>query len=124
MEQVMHPEKYLDDIDEPIDVDLNVRNLGGVAVETEGRVGELFIRTLFESAQSVEKGSEAAAGWGGDSYAVWIDGEGHHHLTWRTVWDTERDAREFLDAATLFYGTRGVIEHNNREVTVSREGFN
>ncbi len=124
MEQVLHPEKYLEDIDEPIDVDLNVRNLGGVEVESEGRVGELFIRTLFESVLSQEKGSEAAAGWGGDFYAVWIDGEGRYHLTWRTVWDTEKDAGEFLDAATQFYGTRGTIERNNREVTITREGFN
>ncbi len=123
MEQVLHPEKYLEHIDEPIDVDLNVRSLGGVEVESEGRVGELFIRTLFESVLSVEKCSEAAAGWGGDSYAVWTDAEGSHHLTWRTVWDTDRDASEFFDAAKQFYGAGGGIERNNREVTITREGF-
>jgi hypothetical protein len=124
MEQVLHPEKFLEDIDDPIDVDLNVRNLSGVEVESQGRVGELFIRTLFETVLSPEQGYEAAAGWGGDAYAVWTDAEGIYHLIWRTVWDTDRDASEFLDAAKQFYGTRGVIERNKREVTITRQGFN
>jgi hypothetical protein len=123
MEQVLHPEKFLERIDDPIDVDLNVTSIAGVEVESEGRVGELFIRTLFESVLSPEQGFEAAAGWGGDAYAVWLDAEGRYHLTWRTIWDTDRDAGQFLDAAKQFYGARAVVERHDREVTVTREGF-
>jgi hypothetical protein len=144
-EQVLHPEKYLERLDEPVEVHLDVGALGGVAIESEGRVGELFIRTLFESVLSPGQGAEAAAGWGGDSYAVWVDRKGRYHLTWKTIWDTRNDAQEFLNAAVQLYsagrdstataggmgvhsfegsdGVRTLIEHNGREVTIKREGF-
>jgi hypothetical protein len=144
MEQVLHPEKYLDRVDEPIEV-----SLSGVGpdVESEGRIGELFVRTLFESTLPAAEGVEAAAGWGGDRYTLWVDDEGLSHLVWRTVWDTDRDAEEFFDAMVRFasvrFGQRPTPEVESesvdleaedgstsrltrraREVILQREGFN
>lgn len=40
----------------------------------------------------------AAAGWGGDRYAVYENDKGETLFVSLSVWDTERDAREFFDA--------------------------
>jgi hypothetical protein len=145
MEQVLHPEKYLDRIEEPIEVFLTETD--GAAVESEGRIGELFVRTLFESILPKAEGMEAAAGWGGDRYVLWTDEEGRNRLLWRTVWDTDRDAGEFFDALVRFASVRfgqgptpeaksGTVElegkdgsasrvtRNGREVILQRDGFN
>jgi hypothetical protein len=144
MEQVLHPEKYLDRVDEPIDVSLV--GMSAADVESEGRIGELFVRTLLESTLPEAEGIEAAAGWGGDRYALWADDEGHYHLIWRTVWDTDRDAGEFFDALVRFAsikfgqgptpaaqsdsvdlkggdGSSSQVTRNGREVVLQRNGF-
>jgi hypothetical protein len=144
MEQVLHPEKYLGRVDEPIDVSLI--ETSGLDIESEGRIGELFVRTLFEAALPREEGVEAAAGWGGDRYALWMGDDGRYHLMWRTVWDTDRDAGEFFDALVRFGsvhfgqgptpdrtsdsvelegadGSSSQVTRRGREVVLKREGF-
>ena len=66
MEQVLHPEKYLDGSDEPIDVTLPEAR--GRTVDFEGRLGELLIRVLLSEGVASATANTAAAGWGGDSY--------------------------------------------------------
>jgi hypothetical protein len=144
MEQVLHPEKYLISVDEPIDVSLI--ETSGVDIESEGRMGELYVRTLFEAVLPTEEGIEAAAGWGGDRYALWMGDDGRYHLMWRTVWDTDRDAGEFFDALVRFGslhfgqgptptgmsdsveleggdGSSSHVTRRGREVVLRREGF-
>ena len=41
---------------------------------------------------------QAAAGWGGDRYAVYENRKGDVLYISLSAWDTERDAREFFDA--------------------------
>ncbi|MFQ5792782.1 MAG: hypothetical protein ACE5JI_20120, partial [Acidobacteriota bacterium] len=93
MEQVLHPEKYLGRRDEPVRVRLG--EVSGGRAESEGRVGEFFIRVLLEALLSGNQARQAAAGWGGDSYAVWKTSNGSYRLLWRTVWDSDHDAGEF-----------------------------
>jgi hypothetical protein len=144
MEQVLHPEKYLDRVDEPIEVSLI--DASGKVPEFEGTVGESFLRVLFESTLSQEDGHRAAAGWGGDRYVVWRDTDSRFGLLWRTAWDSDRDASEFFEALTRFGsirfgrgptpptdsgrlelegndGSRSVLSRRGREVTLRREGF-
>lgn len=144
MEQVLHTEKYLDRVDEPVDV--NLIETAGEWIEFEGRVGELFIRVLFERVLPQEGSVTAAAGWGGDHYAVWADTAGRYHLLWRTVWDTDQDAAEFYEAMARFSsvrfgqvptpslesgsmeleagdGSRTRLTRSGREVVFARDGF-
>jgi hypothetical protein len=53
----------------------------------------------------------AAAGWGGDQYALWANGD-DEVLAWSTTWDTERDATAFLRALAQHQQARfgGVFE--------------
>ena len=123
MEQVLHPEKYLDGSDEPIDVALPETR--GRTIDFEGRLGELLIRVLLSEGAASATADTAAAGWGGDSYAVYEDGDGYA-LIWRTVWDTSRDAREFEAALAThmnerFDASTYTIKAGGREVVFDRQ---
>jgi uncharacterized membrane protein len=87
-EQVLHPAKYLAG-EEPLDVHPRIRPPRGARLLAEGVLGELLLRTLVE--QDAER---AAAGWGGDGFALW-DVSGATVLAWRSEWDTPADAGEF-----------------------------
>jgi len=91
MEQVLHPEKYLDRSDEPVPV---TAPASSASIESQGRLGELFIRVLLAG----DAAETAAAGWGGDDFKLWREDNGAYRLSWKTVWDTDRDAQEFFAA--------------------------
>ena len=58
-----------------------------------------FYQLLAEYLPSSEEAERAAAGWGGDRYAVYEQAQtGRVLIAQATVWDTEQDAREFFDA--------------------------
>ena len=125
MEQVLHPEKYLDGSDEPIEVTLPEAR--SRTIDFEGRLGELLIRVLLSEGAASATANTAAAGWGGDSYAVYEDGDGYA-LIWRTVWDTSTDAREFEAALATHMNARFdastyTIQASGREVVFERTGI-
>ena len=144
MEQVLHPEKYLDKRDEPIDV--NLIEAVGEPVESEGQLGELLIRVLFEGKIGRRDAARAAQGWGGDRYALWPDERGNYRLVWRTAWDSEEDGDEFLEILTRYAslqygqgvtssagageialegadGSQTTIRRSGREIVLDRRGF-
>jgi hypothetical protein len=54
---------------------------------------------LDEHLKAEDESKRAAAGWGGDRYALYEDERaGKLFLAQLTQWDTEQDAREFCDA--------------------------
>jgi hypothetical protein len=126
MEQVLHPEKYLDRVDEPAEVAL--AEVGGATPDFEGTLGEFLIRVLLRGGPAGESAAVAAAGWGGDRYAVLDGGGGSYRLIWRSVWDSEKDAREFRDALKVYADSRFAGEDNSltssgREVVFDRRRF-
>ena len=108
-EQILHPEKYPDEL--PIEVVLpDVAALLGEGWTQTGEtvMGELGIQVLaadgaewdpmsFSLGGQTMPNAEAAAGWGGDRL-VTLDGpDGAWVLVWQTAWDTPEDATEFFD---------------------------
>ena len=90
-EQVLHPEKY-----QAGEAPRAVRPPAGPAgarLLREGVLGEALIRTWLG-----EGSDSAAAGWGGDAFAC-FDVDGRTLLVWRSEWDSEGEAAEFLAAA-------------------------
>jgi len=88
-EQVMHPDKYLR-VEQPRRVSLPrpAAALGpGWEVVRRGRMGEWMTGRLVAD-------RAAAAGWGGDAYALLRRGD-RRAVVARWVWDTPGDAREF-----------------------------
>ena len=76
----------------------------------------------------VEAAADAAAGWDGDHYAVLENGSGWSRLIWRSVWDSEADAREFRDvlkayADARFPGENNSLTFSGREVFFERRQF-
>ena len=120
-EQILHPVKYLDR-DEPSLVALPTAEtaLGdGWRVVAEDTLGELqtaLLLAALEAGQGFdgitgalrlpEAARNAAAGWDGDRFALWADGDGRETLVWRSVWDTPRDARAFSRALAQYENAR------------------
>jgi hypothetical protein len=105
-EQILHPEKYLGPRDEPTPVDLPdlAPALGaGWARVHENALGELQTAVLLANQEEdgfaplPDTATEAAAGWDGDRYALWSEGEAEV-LLWRSVWDDADEAEAFVAA--------------------------
>jgi len=103
-EQILHPEKWHGRRDDPVVVELPdlAGTLPGFAKVAEGEMGELAMRILLRESLGDEARAEtAAAGWGGDRFAVYQKGRakgGRRLLAWVTEWDSAQDAAEFADA--------------------------
>jgi hypothetical protein len=121
-EQIMHPEKYyaheapvkvrLPDITGLLNDSARVAmrsvppaSAGGSSsqvgwrkldYDVEGEWG--FYLILNEFLKSPAESRRAAAGWGGDRFAVYEGPKGEVLFASLSTWDTENDAREFFDA--------------------------
>jgi hypothetical protein len=101
-EQIMHAEKYFAH-EAPVKVEVPdlSRALGAgwrrIAADVNGEWGYYQILDQFLNDEKVSRA--AAAGWGGDRYALYENARTHEtFLVQSTTWDTEQDAREFFDA--------------------------
>jgi hypothetical protein len=107
-EQILHPEKWHTKRDDPVGLrfpDL-AGELPGYRKAAEGEMGELGLRILFrQDLESREQADAAAAGWGGDRFAVY-EKRGGRLVVWITEWDTEADAGEFRSALQSLPGWR------------------
>lgn len=93
-EQIIHPEKYRAKPDLPTMIDLGELKPGSPWKEVGRNVlGELQIQVMLG-----RQGTQAAAGWDGDRYAVFEGEGGKLGLAWLSTWDSEADAREFAQA--------------------------
>ena len=109
-EQVMHPERYPDDL--PVALELpDVAALlgpgwtaGYVTTMGELRIG-VFVAddepfTMADLVLGAKLPSAAAAdGWGGDRIVTADGPDGAWTVAWQTAWDTSEDAAEFATAA-------------------------
>ncbi|MFN2454600.1 MAG: DUF6782 family putative metallopeptidase [Pyrinomonadaceae bacterium] len=109
-EQILHTEKYFTR-EAPVKVALPdiAGKLGADWKRIDYDVnGEWSLYLILDEYLKSEKDSkQAAAGWGGDRYAVYEKGKtGEVMIAQSTVWDTETDAREFFDAYAKRTGLR------------------
>ncbi len=98
-EQVLHPEKYIDNPDPPTRISLGALSLlfpaGWTEIE-DNVLGEFMIRVLFTEFFSKKKGISVAEGWDGDRFIAFRDGDKTSFI-WAAVWDSVDDAEEFTD---------------------------
>jgi hypothetical protein len=152
-EQILHPEKWYGRRDDPEVIawpDLQ-QLLPGRIKAAEGQLGELGIRILLqEGLHDLRRGAAAAAGWGGDRFAVYrqaapappgaggarsragghgggakADDRGQAGertlLAWITDWDTGEDAARFAAAAAALGADWWVDRAGQRRVVVMRQ---
>src|SRR6202521_2257838 len=121
-EQILHPEKWYGRRDDPVVIawpDLG-RELPGYAKAAEGQLGEEGIAVLLRPAlPDGEQAAAAAAGWGGDRFAVYRQA-GRRLLAWIADWDTEEAAARFQAAASRLGAGWTVARAAPRRVTVLR----
>jgi hypothetical protein len=106
-EQILHPEKYYLERDNPTLVTLPdiAKLLGDGWKESFNNVhGEFSIRLLLREFKSDQLRllaiNKAAAGWDGDRYVVLENGDRTMYV-WYSTWDTEDDAQQFAEAYRL-----------------------
>ncbi len=103
-EQIIHPQKYLGERDEPTLVDLpDLSTILGPGWEKldENTLGEFQIGVLLAGLEPTERSVDAARsqaeGWDGDRYALYARRDGEV-VVWQSVWDSEEEAGEFAAA--------------------------
>lgn len=72
-EQVINPGAYRRDL--PVEVEIPDITIPGYELERTSVWGEHGFRLLLNQGSNTETVAEAAAGWGGDTYHQWFDGE-------------------------------------------------
>jgi hypothetical protein len=96
----MHPHKYLAR-EKPVKVELaDLAPLLGkgwkrIDADVSGEYGYYLALAEFIPKERAE---EAAAGWGGDQYALYENAAGEWLLAHLSAWDAEADAEEFFEA--------------------------
>jgi hypothetical protein len=102
-EQVIHPERYPDDVPTPVNIgDLSAK-LGSAWGDLDVmEIGEEFLRAMLNLRLDEATAIDAAAGWDGSVYRAWTDGREAAVLL-RTAWDSEDDARAFEDAIASWF---------------------
>ena len=108
-EQILHPERYVAG-DEPLPVPLPPLSstLGaGWRLLDEDVLGEFYLREYLAQFTASYDAAAAAAGWGGDRYAVYLEDEtGELVMVLRTAWDREEDRAEFMATMTASFASR------------------
>lgn len=108
-EQILHPERYLGQADEPSSV--VVPDLGPALGEAwrpllHDTLGEFAIGLQLSQAVTEEVAEEMAAGWDGDTLRAWQREDGRRVVVWRTIWDDGAEARAFEDGLSLLIPQR------------------
>ncbi len=108
-EQVLHPERYLEDQNAPAQV--IVPDLGAVldrdwTLLVQDTLGEFVTGLYLETLLPQEMAWQAADGWDGDTFVVWEHEDGGRLLVWRTIWDSTVEAAEFEDAVAALVPQR------------------
>jgi len=98
-EQIMHPEKFFEKRDNPIEVsipDLSKIIKGGARIVSDDVLGEWGLReTLATWLGSSSEADSAAAGWGGDRFVIYQQPNGNKTGALYTTWDSGDDAKMF-----------------------------
>jgi hypothetical protein len=124
--QILHPEKYYMEREEPLQiVPWRLLSQFGSQLTIEDTLGEYTIRLLLGRSSTPEEAERIAAGWSGDTLLGFREGE-QPVLAWITAWGSSGQAREFFAAyrRALEQRHRLTMESapDGRDMLVSREG--
>jgi hypothetical protein len=100
-EQVLHPEKYLSNRDEPQSPQSGdpAAQLGnGWKTTYRNVLGEFSVYLLLKLHLSEERARAASSGWDGDEVLLLEDGAGASAVFLSSVWDTSAELNECFDA--------------------------
>jgi len=133
-EQILHPEKYSKNEDQPriIDEETIIKrfNLTPEQITYRDSFGEFMIISVLSSWLPKAQAQKAAAGWGGDKAVLLAPSPEQGAMgaaIWWLVWDSEADAEEFFTSISSAYEKRfaktAVKEGDRLAVTSSELGL-
>jgi hypothetical protein len=105
-EQIMHPEKYFTERDNPKpvkDADPVSRLGNSWKIAYKNVLGEFSMGLLLGVNLTEEHARKSVAGWGGDEVMLLQDSEGRDAAFVNTVWDTADDADKFFAAMQQWF---------------------
>ena len=117
-EQILHPERYPEDTPIPVELPDLLPALGADWRELDRNVmGEWYTYLILgfgidpQAQVAAEVAAEAAAGWGGDSYLIYVnDTTGQTVVVLSTLWESASEAGQFAAAFRTYADARyGVI---------------
>lgn len=118
-EQVLHPEKYWKDRDNPTVITLPKLDKEWDLL-TNNVFGEFVVRIVLREVKASRRSSrKASEGWDGDRYHIY-EKEGGVSSAWYTTWDTEEDAKEFFSA--YLKGLEKTFPRDEESTTEPEEG--
>ena len=100
-EQIMHPRKYFQERDEPVELSLPdmAAALGPGWTEIDSGVfGEFDLKLFLQQFLDEGEANRSAKGWGGDRYSFLEDEAGGKVFVLNTFWDDGDEARQFYDS--------------------------
>ena len=100
-EQILHPEKYMDERDIPVTVESSELPLqldGSWKQIYQNVLGEFSLYLLLKQFIDLPAAEQASQGWDGDSVQLHEAKAGQLTLILRSVWDSKKDASEFFNA--------------------------
>jgi hypothetical protein len=119
-EQILHPERYPDDVPRQVEIPDLTPALGGGWGDLDAMlVGEQWLRSMLELRADAGVAADAADGWDGGAYRAWTDGD-DVVVVLETAWDSRSDAQAFEDAAAAWVGDTGTgtVNRSGDEVTM------
>jgi hypothetical protein len=113
-EQVLHPIKYLKK-EYPIEVNIDYQPQG-LQLYHSGVVGEFLLNVLLKAVNQ-DTIFDAAQGWGGDYYHIFLDKENNtYFFIWEAIWDKEVFCSHFYSDFKRFLGKRFNFNFKNGSV--------
>jgi hypothetical protein len=100
-EQIIHPEKYFTDRDEPIPVETDeyAARLGkSWNIAYKNVLGEFSLSLLLRLHLTDDRAMKSVRGWGGDRILLLENKSGENAVLVNTVWDSEPDSEKFFAA--------------------------
>jgi hypothetical protein len=117
-EQIMHPERWPNDVPQPVDVpDLRPALGAGWRDLDVMTVGEAWLQLMLALRLDADVAARAAAGWDGGIYRAWTDGS-ETAVVLRTVWDSTEDAQQFAGAIEGWAGDAAFVSLDDMRVDV------
>ena len=125
-EQILHPERYPEDTPEWVTIPALTSTLGaGWSLYQEDTLGEFILRLHLAVRLEEQEVDEAATGWGGDRYVLYVNPETDEAcLAVYLVWDDEDEADEFVEAYIAYADERyGPISDKTKQERDVEDGI-
>ena len=98
-EQILHPDKYIagEGAQDVALADASAALGDGWVNQWDTNAGEFYLREQLKTELPKNQARDAAAGWGGDHFRIYVDGSGDLASALALAWDTPADQAEYED---------------------------